>query len=159
MQAHQFIIQNWDYYRGFINLPFVEFNGITRQEVTITTYPEVRRFFMSRDSLYCYSGSELDLANVANMYDAKIAVFKYSSGGSITPHWTWIHPDPVMVSKSAHRHRLCFKEIWLYNEVDSHYDLLVPRPIPPPPITYNYAPSLSTNTVSSASNSTDCSVQ
>ena len=164
-ECHRFIVKHWDYYEPFIHLPFTETVGVgvNAKTVQINTYSDMKRFLLSDDSLYCFSNSSLDLSNVANMYDMKIAVFTYSSGGSVVPHWTWVHPDPAISSKSPYRNKLCFKEIWLLHEDDVHYDLLIARPLPAPP-TYNYVPpapessSLSVESASQQPASATCSI-
>ena len=149
-QAHLFIVQNWDYYRPFITLPFKETVGVG----DIKTYDEMKKFLLSNKSLY----SSLDLSNLANMYDMKIAIFTYSNAGSVTPHWTWVHPDPAISAKSPYKNKLCFKEMWLYNEHNVHYDLLVSRPIPtPPPTHYSYVPMSAAATGSTSTSSPSCS--
>lgn len=86
-----------------------------------------------------------------------IAIFTYSSRGTIAPHWTWVDPDPSLSSKSPYKNKLLFKEMWLLHEDNVHYDLLVPRPLPaspsPPPFsTYVPAAPLATTTCQSANN-------
>ena len=107
--AHLFIVKNWDYYRPFITLPFKETVGVGKDATTvdIKTYDEMKKFLLSNKSLYCFSNSSLDLSNLANMYDMKIAIFTYSSAGSVTPHWTWVHPDPAISAKSPYKNKLC----------------------------------------------------
>ena len=159
-QAHLFIVKNWDYYLPFITLPFKETVGVGKNatQVDIKTYDEMKKFLLSNESLYCYSNSSLDLSNLANMYDMKIAIFTYSSAGSVTPHWTWVHPDPAISSKSPYKNKLCFKEMWLYNEQNVHYDLLVSRPIPtPPPTNYCYVPMSAPASGSTSTSSPSCS--
>ena len=73
------------------------------------------------------------------MYDMRIAIFTYSVNGTVTPHWTWIQPDPAISMKSSLKDRLAFKEMWLYHQDDVHYDLLVNRPLPEPSV-YTYLP-------------------
>ena len=81
-------VKHWEYYEPFITIPFTETVGVGAKSKTvqINTYSEMKRFLLSDDSLYCFSNSSLDLSNVTNMYDMKIAVFTYSSGGSLVPH-------------------------------------------------------------------------
>ena len=100
--AHLFIVKNWDYYMPFITLPFKETVGVGQNatKVDIETYDEMKNFLLSKKSLYCYSNSSLDLSN---MYDMKIAIFTYSSAGSVVPHWTWVHPDPAISAKSPYK--------------------------------------------------------
>ena len=161
-QGHRFIVENWDYYRPFISLPFVETIGVGAAKRTVTkkTYGDMKKFLLSNESIYCYSNSSLDLTNLANMYDMKIAIFTYSSGGSVVPHWTWVHPDPAISAKSPYKNKLLFREMWLYHEDNSHYDLLVPRPIPSP-AKYSYVPTMSSSSTaqepSSLPSSTSCS--
>jgi hypothetical protein len=92
-QAHLFIVENWDYYRPFVTLSFNETIGVgtMARKANIKTYDEMTKFLLSKDSLYCYSNSLLDLSNLANMYDMRIAIFTYSSAGSVVPHWTWVN--------------------------------------------------------------------
>ena len=131
-ESHRFIVKNWNHYESFFILPFKEQVGVGRSawRTDIKTYEDLKKFLLSDSSLYCFSNSSLDLTNLANMFDMRIAIFTYSSGGSVVPHWTWVHPDPAISSKSENRNKLLFKEMWLFNEDDSHYDLLAPRPIP-----------------------------
>ena len=133
-QSHLFLVQNWQYYHKFISLPFIEtvVVGKSAYEVRKETYEEMKSFLLSDDSILCYINSSLDLSNLANMFNINIAIFTYSSGGSVVPHWTWIHPDPEWSQKSEYRN-LMIREMWLYHEDNSHYDLLVNRPTPPPP--------------------------
>ena len=95
-ESHRFIVKHLDYYRGFFKMPFIEQVGVGRSsfEKTINTYEEMKTFLLSDSSLYLFSNSSLDLTNLANMYDMKIAIFTYSSGGSVVLYWTWICPDP-----------------------------------------------------------------
>ena len=74
------------------------------------------------------------------MYDIRIAIFTYSSRGTVTPHWTWVDPDPNVSSKSPYRNKLMFREMWLFHEDNVHYDLLVPRPTSSPPPVSSYIP-------------------
>ena len=107
--------------------------GSSSFKVEINTYDEMKKFLLSDRSLYCFSNSSLDLSNLANMYDMRIAIFTYSSGGSVVPHWTWIQPDPAISQRSPYRNQLMFKEMWLLHEDRVHYNLLVSRPTPRPP--------------------------
>ena len=154
-QAHRFIVENWDYYYNFICLPFNETIGVgsSARPVEIKTYEGMKKFLLSDDSLYCFSNSSLDLSNMANMYDMRIAIFTYSSRGTVAPHWTWVDPDPNVSSKSPYRNKLMFREMWLFHEDNVPYDLLVLRPTPPPAPFSSYIPPVS---VVSDSTSSSC---
>ena len=67
MEAHLFMIQNWDYYSSFIRMPFTERIRVWPKsyDKTIETYPDMRRFLLSDESLLCYSNRSLDLSNIA----------------------------------------------------------------------------------------------
>ena len=84
-QSHRFIVENYEYYQPFICLPFIEQVGVGSSsfKVEIKTYDEMKKFLLSDRSLYCFSNSSLDLSNLANMYDLRIAIFTYSSGGQL----------------------------------------------------------------------------
>ena len=140
-EAHLFMIQNWDYYKELIPVPFRELvgTGENARLVVLDSYDLVKRFLLSDDSLYCYSNSSVDLQNLANMFDMRIAIFTYSINGTVTPHWTWIDPNPAISMKNSFKDRLSFKEMWLYHQDDVHYDLLVSRPLTEPSV-YKYLP-------------------
>ena len=62
-QGHRFIVENWDYYRRFISLPFVETIGVGAAKRTVTkkTYDDMKKCLLSNESIYCYSNSYLYL--------------------------------------------------------------------------------------------------
>jgi hypothetical protein len=128
--------------------------------VKIESYDQMKFFLLNKDCLFCYSNSSLDLSNLANMYDMKIAIFTDSSGGSLVPHWTWVYPDPYINTRSQYKNKSLFREMWLYHEDNVHYDLLVNRPTPLP-ASYSYvpmsAPSSDSITAPSSSQPSSCS--
>ena len=129
-EAHQFILTHFDFYRQFISLPFKETVGVGEyaRTINIHTYEEMMTFLNSEDSMYCYSNSSLDLNNIATLFNIKIAVFVYSSDGSIVPRWDWILPNQDLLYFSPRFDPAREpQELWLYNNDNIHYDLLVPR--------------------------------
>ena len=53
--AHLFIVDNFDFYKHFVSLPFIETvgTGIYAKNVNITTYEEVKQFLLKDEYLYC----------------------------------------------------------------------------------------------------------
>jgi hypothetical protein len=80
-ESHRFIVKNWNHYEVAVER--------SAWRTDIKTYKDLKKFLLSDSSLYCFSNSSLDLRNLANMFDMRIAIFTYSSGGSVVPHWTW----------------------------------------------------------------------
>ena len=88
----------------------------------------MKRFLQSDQSLYCFSSSSLDLANIASMFNIRVVVFVFSSSGSIAPRWDWIHPNPELVMRIPKNYPAKdIHDLWLFHEDNCHYDLLVPR--------------------------------
>ena len=61
------------------------------------------------------------------MFNLRIAIFEFSSSGTFSPRWTWIYPDQTLSIHSPHRYQET-KEMWLFNEYNTHFDLLIQRP-------------------------------
>ena len=128
-EAHSFIVQNFDFYKQFICLPYCETVGVgtNRKQIYIQTYDEMIKFLQSEDSMFCFSSSSLDLANIATMFNIRIIVFVFSSNGSVVPRWDWIHPNPELVMKSPrYNPSRETHDLWLFHEDNCHYDVLVP---------------------------------
>merc|ERR1711954_465992 len=79
-EAHNFMVENFNFYKQFITLPYSETVevGPRRTQITIYTYDKMIRFLQSDQSLYCFSSSSLDLANIASMFNIRVVVFVYS---------------------------------------------------------------------------------
>ena len=70
----------------------------------------------------------MDLNCIATLFNIKIAVFVFSSTGSIIPRWDWILPNMDLISRSPrYHHQQEQKEMWLFNEDSVYFNLLVPR--------------------------------
>ena len=69
--------------------------------------------------------TDLDIINFANLYNITVAVFEYGKPNE-DPTWRWIYPNPQFVAWSNY----AFNDghiMYLYNEYNSHFDLLVER--------------------------------
>ena len=125
--CHKFMIDNWAYYNGFFPTPFTETVGVgfEARQVTLNTQSELIQFLLSDESLKLYNSSSVDLANLANMFGFRIAIFEH--GNDIIPRWTWITPDQEISFFSSYRNQ-SLPDMWLYHEQNVHWDLLVSRP-------------------------------
>ena len=121
------MIDNWAYYCGFFPTPFTETVGVgfEARQVTFNTQSELIQFLLSDESLKLYNSSSVDLANLANMFGFRIAIFEH--GNDIIPRWTWITPDQEISFFSSYRNQ-SLPDMWLYHEQNVHWDLLVSRP-------------------------------
>ena len=73
------MIDNWAYYCGFFPTPFTETVGVgfEARQVTLNTQSELIQFLLSDESLKLYNSSSVDLANLANMFGFRIAIFEH----------------------------------------------------------------------------------
>ena len=112
-------------YQEFFTLPFQETVGVgaSSYRVCLDNFEDMKNFFLSDESLKCYSNSQIDLANIANVFRINIAVFTYGLPDT-EPRWTWTTPD-MLVSQFSRNTNSNLPNLYLYHANNSHYDLLV----------------------------------
>ena len=73
--CHFYLVENWDYYRLFIEFPFTEKVGVgaSSYRVCYDDEEDLKQFFLSEESLKCFSNSQLDYALVGNMFNISIS--------------------------------------------------------------------------------------
>ena len=134
MTCHKFIVDNFEFYKHFITLPFQETVGVgeNSRSIMIETYDELISFLLSEESLMCFSTSSMDISCIATLLNINIYTFVYSTNNACVPHWICISPNKELSRKSPYlANGFTFMEMWLYNNKDCHYDLLVPRHLCP----------------------------
>ena len=109
-------------YAERIPLPYRETIGvgINAKEIVKYTKEEMISFLRSSESLLAYSNSQ-ELIAASNLFNMNIHVFTYSGKEG---YWSEISPDPEM-SSSAEMNCGVAPDLYLYHNLDSHYDLLV----------------------------------
>ena len=100
--------------------------GASQYETYLETDAEIKEFLLSKDSCHVYANA-VDLSNLAKLFKINIAVFTYSSRGLIVPYWSRINPVPKISAKNKYAN-LGVKEMWLFNDDQKHYNLLMRRP-------------------------------
>ena len=111
-----------NYYHNIINLPYKEVimeEGHTKV-IEKKTKEEFVEFLRSEESLAAFSNCQ-ELVAVANVFNIKIHIFEYRGKDG---RWSEIHPDPDMTS-TATMVGSWAPELFLYNNSNTHYDLLV----------------------------------
>ena len=86
----------------------------------IKSEKEMISFLRSEDSLRAYSNCQ-ELLAVANLFKININIFTYKGKDG---WWSEVGPDSDMAS-SAEMVATAVPDLYLYNNLDSHYDLLV----------------------------------
>ena len=126
--CHFNLVENWEYYKLFIEFPFMEKVGVgaSSYRVCFDIEEDLKEFFLSEESLKCFSSSQLDYALVCNMFNITIGVFTYGNIFNEEPRLTFITPDSFMAQQSPF-YDPSIKDMFLYHADNSHYDLLVPR--------------------------------
>ena len=113
-------LQCWSYYRHFVSWPFEETVSVGdgSYQVHFSREEELLQFLQSDASLYMYVISQLDLANIANMFGMNIAVFTYHCRNGDNPRWTWTYPDQTPGSPFFHSPHVvrAMNDMWLYHE-------------------------------------------
>ena len=109
-------------YADRIPLPYRETIGVGKNSKVIVnnTKEEMISFLRSSESLLAYSNSQ-ELVAASNLFNMNIHVFTYSGKEG---YWSEISPDPEM-SSSAEMSRGVAPDLYLYHNLDNHYDLLV----------------------------------
>ena len=77
-------------------------------------------FLRSEDALSVYSNSQ-ELLAIASLFNINIKIFTYSGKEG---WWSEVGPDPELAS-SAKLAADVAPDLYLYHNLDSHYDLLV----------------------------------
>ena len=111
-----------NYYHNIINLPYKEVimeEGHTKV-IEKKTKEEFIEFLRSEELLTAFSNCQ-ELVAVANVFNIKIHIFEYRGKDG---RWSEIHPDPDMTS-TATMVGSWAPELFLYNNSNTHYDLLV----------------------------------
>ena len=123
-RVNHHMAENWDgYYDEKITLPFIETVGVGKDSKTVikNTKKEMIDFLKSDDSLFVFSNTQ-ELLAIANLFNINIHIFSYS--GEKT-WWSKVQPDPEMAATAELKYGKCVPDMFLYNEHNSHYDLLV----------------------------------
>ena len=96
-RVNHHIADNWNHYKKFIPLPYMEVVGVgdSAKIVTKSTEQELLEFLRSDESLHVFSNHH-ELQATANLYNINIHVFTYSED---LERWTEIVPDPEMVAE------------------------------------------------------------
>ena len=117
------IADNWEnFYKSKIPLPYKETLGVGKHSRTIEikSEEEMINFLRSEDSLVAYSNSQ-ELLAIANLFKININIFTYRGKDG---WWSEVGPDSEMTS-SAEMIASSVPDLYLYNNLDTHYDLLV----------------------------------
>ena len=121
------IADHWDrFYQFKISLPYSEQIGVgtKARQVTCKTKEEMLAFLRSEESLTVFSNYQ-ELLAIANMLNITVKVFSYDIDGDITKSdWSEVSPDSTMTKFSHFPHGV-IPDMALYNNNNSHYDLLV----------------------------------
>ena len=128
--CHYYLVDNWWYFQAFVALPFTETIGVgaASYRVCIDTDEELQSFYLSDESLKCYSNSQVDFAVVASLFNMNIGVFTYGLD-DLPPRWSWTSPDPLLTEYSTTT-KPCLDSIpdaLLYHSDNVHYELLVSK--------------------------------
>ena len=119
------IADNWDnFYQHKIGLPYKETVGVGEKAKTIekNTKSEMIDFLRSEESLTVFSNYQ-ELLAIANIFNIKISIFTYRDVHD--GHWREVTPDPDMVSDTEAKFGKWVPDMALYNQDQTHYDLLV----------------------------------
>ena len=119
------IADNWDnFYQYKIPLPYTETVGVGENSHVIkkSTKSEIIDFLRSKESLTVYSNYQ-ELLAISNIFNIKINVFTYRDVND--GNWKEITPDPEMVSITQAKYGKWIPDMALYNQDQTHYDLLV----------------------------------
>ena len=104
-EAHKFIVKNWSFYKQFWALPYEETIGVGDEKYTvrITTETALKHFLLSEHSLKVWSSTEIDITNLANMFNTPISVFTYNLPSYPSTNWNTFQPDSVIGPNSEYR--------------------------------------------------------
>ena len=102
-------------------------HGQAEKEVCLDSR-EFFNFLHTEKGYRSYGDSELEVQNLCNMLNLNINIFSYTRCGSINPRWNrMFQPDPTVVQWSNFAFRNP-QVAFLYHELDTHYELVIPRP-------------------------------
>ena len=117
------VVNNWQYYKDKIALPFTEVLGVGKNatEITINTEEEMIAFLKTKDALNVNSAFH-EIIAMANIFKIHIHVFTYVGDSG---NWNYISPDPEMAATTEIEFKDFLSDMYLYHSDDNHYNLLV----------------------------------
>ena len=117
------IADNWDnFYWEKIPLPYKETVGVGEKSkvVEIKTREEMLDFLRSEEAMVVYSNNQ-ELLAASNIFNMKINIFTYNGDDGV---WSQVAPHPEL-SSCVEVYGDWIPDMFLYNSLDTHYDLLV----------------------------------
>ena len=118
-----FMADNWNnYFKNKIPLPYKETVGVGKlsKTVEIKTEEEMLTFLRSEDALFVYSNRK-EVLSIASLFNINIKIFTYNGKEG---WWSEVGPDPELASVAELAANVA-PDLYLYHNLDSHYDLLV----------------------------------